>query len=82
MQGEDWELIFEYGNTEVTRDFDQAAFVVRMLSCVWLFATLWTAAHQAPLSMGILQPRILEVMIFFFPNRKCYSMFDTNGNDY
>ena len=21
-------------------------------SCVWLFATLWTIAHQAPLSMG------------------------------
>ena len=21
-------------------------------SCVWLFATLWTEAHQAPLSMG------------------------------
>ena len=21
-------------------------------SCVWLFATLWTVAHQAPLSMG------------------------------
>ena len=23
-----------------------------MLSCVWLFATPWTVAHQAPLSMG------------------------------
>ena len=23
------------------------------LSCVWLFATLWTVAHQAPLSMGL-----------------------------
>ena len=22
------------------------------LSCVWLFATPWTVAHQAPLSMG------------------------------
>ena len=29
-------------------------------SCVQLFATLWTVAHQAPLSMGILQARILE----------------------
>ena len=27
---------------------------------VWLFATLWTVAHQALLSMGILQARILE----------------------
>ena len=25
---------------------------VKLLSCVWLFATLWTVAHQAPLSMG------------------------------
>ena len=25
---------------------------VFMLSCVWLFATPWTVAHQAPLSMG------------------------------
>ena len=34
--------------------------------CAWvlsrdrLFATLWTVAHQAPLSLGILQARILE----------------------
>ena len=27
---------------------------------VWLFAPLWTVAHQAPLSMGILQARVLE----------------------
>ena len=26
--------------------------VVQLLSCVWLFATLWTVALQAPLSMG------------------------------
>ena len=30
------------------------------LSCVWLFATPWTAVHQTPLSMRILQARILE----------------------
>ena len=24
----------------------------KLLSCVWLFATLWTITHQAPLSMG------------------------------
>ena len=29
-------------------------------SHVQLFATPWTVAHQAPLSMGILQARILE----------------------
>ena len=36
---------------------------VCILSCsidVQLFATLWTVAFQAPLSMGILQARILE----------------------
>ena len=27
--------------------------VVQLLSCVWLFATLWTAAHQASLSITI-----------------------------
>ena len=27
-------------------------YYVCMLSCVQLFATLWTEAHQAPLSMG------------------------------
>ena len=27
--------------------------------CVWLFVTPWTLAHQAPLSMQILQARIL-----------------------
>ena len=31
-----------------------------LLSCVWLFAIPWTVAHQAPLSIGILQARILE----------------------
>ena len=31
-----------------------------LLHHVWHSATLWTVAHQAPLSMGILQARILE----------------------
>ena len=30
------------------------------LSCVQLFVTPWSVAHQAPLSMGIFQARILE----------------------
>ena len=29
-------------------------------NCVWLFVTPWTVAHQASLSMGILQARTLE----------------------
>ena len=32
----------------------------KLLSCVRLFVTPWTVACQAPLSMGILQARILE----------------------
>ena len=32
--------------------------VLSSFSHVWLFATLWTRAHQAPLSMGILQARL------------------------
>ena len=32
----------------------------QLLSCVQLFVTPWTVAHQAPLSMGILQAKILE----------------------
>ena len=34
--------------------------VAQSLSCVWLFATPWTVAHQAPLSMEILWARTLE----------------------
>ena len=44
--------VFE--TSDVARDY----FYV--LSHIQLFATLWTVAHQAPLSMGILQARILE----------------------
>ena len=33
------------------------------LSCVQLFATPWTTACQVPLSMGILQARILEWVV-------------------
>ena len=31
-----------------------------LLSCAWLFATLWPVACQAPLSMGFFKVRILE----------------------
>ena len=35
-------------------------YMLSCFSCVRLFATPWTVACQAPLSMGILQARILE----------------------
>ena len=37
-----------------------------VLSCVQLFATLWTEARQAPLSTGIHQARILEWVAILF----------------
>ena len=36
------------------------ACIISYFSCVRLFVTLWTIAYQAPLSMGIMQARILE----------------------
>ena len=36
------------------------AVCAKALSRVQLFVTLWTVAHQPPLSMGILQARVLE----------------------
>ena len=38
----------------------------KSLSHVWLFEILWTVAHQAPLSMRILQARILEWVAILF----------------
>ena len=44
--------------------FNQTVYLeirsVQLLSHVQLFVTLWTVAHQAPPSTGILQARILE----------------------
>jgi len=30
--------------------------LTQLLSCVWIFATAWAVAHQAPLSMGFPKP--------------------------
>ena len=40
--------------------------VLSHLSHVQFFATLWTVALQAPLSMGIIQTRILEQVFMPF----------------
>ena len=40
--------------------YSRAVLCAQSLSRVQLFAAPWTVAHQAPLSMGILQARILE----------------------
>ena len=39
---------------------------LKLLSHVQLFVTLWTVAHQATLSIGILQARILERVAISF----------------
>ena len=38
--------------------------VLSHFSHVWLIATLWTVAHQPPLSNGILKARILECVTY------------------
>ena len=44
---------------------------VKSLSCVWLFATLCTAAYQAPLSMGFSRQEYWSGVPL--PSRKLYS---------
>ena len=39
---------------------------VKSLSHVWLFATPWTVAHQAPPSVGFFQARVLEWVAISF----------------
>ena len=40
--------------------FTMHACTLSCFSHIQLFVTLWTIPHQAPLSLGILQARILE----------------------
>ena len=52
--------------------FDGAMEDWCLLSCfsrVRLFATPWTVAHQASLSVGILQARVLEWVAMIFPTQ-------------
>ena len=48
------------GVHELVQSSPRVLWCAQSLSCVWLFATPWTVAFQAPLSLGILQARILE----------------------
>ena len=58
-----WAVAMCPGNREAGHTLFHLFFVVVLLrSCVWLFLTPWTAAHQAPLSMG-------------FPRQECWSGF-------
>jgi len=43
----------EHTHLGQTEPFHEGSCVkLKLLTCVWLFATPWTAAYQAPLSMG------------------------------
>ena len=53
--------------------------VLSNFSHVRLFVTLWTVSHQAPLSMGILQARILEWVAM--PSSRGSSQNRNNGSN-
>ena len=55
----------------------------KFLSHVWLFVTPWTVAHQAPLSMEILQARIVEWVAISFSSflGKPLKILFANGNN-
>ena len=48
----------------------------KSLSCVQLFVTLWTVAHQAPLSVGFFQARVLEWGAIAFSSSVFYAYFN------
>ena len=45
---------------------------VKSLNCVWLFATLWTVAYQAPLSMGFSRQEYWSGLLFPSPGDHPY----------
>ena len=65
-----WSLVFLYSSLSVygsllnTLDVDVDVCVI---SCVWLFATPWTVAHQAPLSIGFAKQEHWSGLPFLFP---------------
>ena len=48
------------------------------LSCIWLFATLWTVAHPAPLSMGIFRQEYQNWLPFLPPGEFEYYHYQKN----
>ena len=78
-KGEDWDW---YRHTTI--------YSVQLLSCVWLFATPWTAALQASLSItnsqSLLKPRSIELvmpsnhLILCHPFSSCPQSFPASGS--
>ena len=55
----------------------QLVVVVWLLSHIWLFATPWTVACQAPVSVGFLQARVLDWVAISFSK----GIFPTQGSN-
>ena len=51
---------------------------VKSLSCVWLFETPWTAAYQAPPSMGFARQEYWSGVSLPSPTMECYSAIKRN----
>ena len=58
--------ILTLSRVNLRKYFSTLLCMLSHFSHVWLFATLWTVSHQAPLSMGILQARILQWVAISF----------------
>ena len=59
-----FELLLCFTQSSRSIEFIVLCAVLSCFSHIRLFANLWTIACQAPLSMGILQARILEWVLF------------------
>ena len=57
--------------------FPACAVLCLVAQCIRLFATPWILAHKAPLSMGILQAKILEWVAMLFSR----GIFPTQGSN-
>ena len=51
----------------VTREDHKEVWKVKLLICVWPFATSWTVAHQVPLSMGLPRQEYWSGLSFLSP---------------
>ena len=61
-----WKVSFWFSYTFIHTHNSHLCMYVQPLSCVWHFATLWSVACQACLSMGFFQARILKWVAISF----------------
>ena len=51
----------------ILTSYTMACMHAHLLSCIWLFVTPWTVAHQAPLSMGFSRQKYWSGLPFPHP---------------